>query len=194
MLPKEHWFKRDEYFSIYPYGFKKERKENRNLISRPPCVAGGIVRASKVLGEELRSRYEQSVSWMSIITSTRKNCWFFNCNFALRKEQKNKRVQQKQFEIGCRSSKIIVTKGSQKQIKGFENRNEGIYRTFVKFELTHLAITLSILNCSRFFNEVSENGLWNLTNQCTAVLLYCSLFSVNREKRVIFQIFWSRSY
>ena len=65
---------RDEYLSIYPYGLKKQRKENRNLISRPPCVAGGVVSASKVLAEELRSRYEPSVSLMSTVTSTRKNC------------------------------------------------------------------------------------------------------------------------
>ena len=55
---------------------KKQRKENRNLISRPPCVAGGVVSASKVLAEELRRRYERSVSLMSIVTSTRKTADF----------------------------------------------------------------------------------------------------------------------
>ena len=55
---------------------KKQRKENRNLISRPPCVAGEVVSASKVLTEELRSRYVRSASLMSIVTSTRKTADF----------------------------------------------------------------------------------------------------------------------
>lgn len=55
---------------------KKQRKENRNLISRPPYVAGGVVSASKVLAEQLRTRYERSVSLMSIVTSTRKTADF----------------------------------------------------------------------------------------------------------------------
>ena len=39
-------------------------------------------------------------------------------------------------------------------------------------------------NCPRFFNEVSETGLWNLTNQSTALLMWPFFLSTTQNESI----------